>query len=62
MTIPDRSDTWTKSSYSTNTDNCVEVKTGHAVGVRDTKDRRGGQLAVNVGQWSAFLTAVKTEQ
>ena len=62
MTVPERAGPWKKSTYSGSTENCVEVKTGHAVGVRDTKDRNGGQLAVAAGQWSAFLTAVKTEQ
>ena len=62
MTIPDRSDAWTKSSYSTNTDNCVEVAIAGQVGVRDTKDRDGGQLAVTSTQWTAFTEAVKTER
>jgi hypothetical protein len=58
--VPDRSDTWSKSSYSANTDNCVEVKrsTG-TVGVRDTKDRASGrQLAVSAASWRGVLGAV----
>jgi hypothetical protein len=61
MTIADRSDTWSKSSYSTNTDNCVEVSHGAlpGVGVRDTKDRAGGHLAVPASSWAAFTLEVK---
>lgn len=62
MTIPDRASSWRKSSYSSNTDNCVEVAPGGVVGIRDTKDRAGGQLAVTGTQWAAFIAAVKTEQ
>ena len=50
---------WKKSSYSNGGGNCVEV--GHVpglVGVRDTKDREGGTLAVPNAAWSAFLTGV----
>jgi hypothetical protein len=54
---------WRKSTYSGDAQGeCVEVAVAEVVGVRDTKDRNGGQLAVNVGEWSAFLAAVKTEQ
>lgn len=57
--IPDRSGTWTKSSYSANTENCVEVKRdAGTVGVRDTKDRAGGELAVSAASWSGVLAAV----
>ena len=62
MTILDRATSWRKSSYSSQTDNCVEVGGGDVVGIRDTKDRDGGQLAVTGTQWAAFIAAVKTEQ
>ncbi|SDO96462.1 protein of unknown function [Actinopolyspora xinjiangensis] len=52
---------WRKSSRSGgNGGNCVEV--GYAsgiVGIRDTKDRRGGTLAVEYTTWTAFLRTVK---
>lgn len=53
---------WFKSTRSKETADCVEVKLADEVGIRDTKDRDGGQLAVTGTQWSAFLTAVTTEQ
>lgn len=55
MTVPDRN--WRKASCSTNTDNCVEVAldTGE-VGVRDTKDRAGGELAVESLAWRTFTS------
>jgi len=55
-----KSKTWRKSSYSGGGNNCVEVSTSpNAVGIRDTKDRKSGQLRVNASTWSAFLAAVK---
>ncbi|MDA3649842.1 DUF397 domain-containing protein [Saccharopolyspora indica] len=51
---------WRKSSRSASGGNCVEVGLGYdAVGVRDTKDRDGGYLAVAPAQWQAFLRTVK---
>ncbi|MEC3979429.1 DUF397 domain-containing protein [Amycolatopsis sp. H20-H5] len=52
---------WFKSSKSTETQDCVEVKLGAVVAVRDTKDRHSGVLAVDGCGWSAFLGAVKRE-
>ncbi|MEV8610126.1 DUF397 domain-containing protein [Amycolatopsis sp. NPDC051373] len=47
---------WRKSSYSGANNNCVEVAVGAAVvGVRDTKDRVSGHVAVGRDSWSAFL-------
>ncbi|QWF79196.1 DUF397 domain-containing protein [Amycolatopsis sp. CA-230715] len=53
---------WRKSSYSGtgggSTNDCVEVAIAmHEVGVRDTKDRVGGQLTVTASAWSAFVRA-----
>lgn len=53
MTIS--SDGWFKSARSKETADCVEVRLAAAVGVRDTKDRDGGQLALPASSWSAFL-------
>jgi hypothetical protein len=58
MTIPP--DTWFKSTRSKETADCVEVALGAKVGVRDTKDRNGGQLAVAASGWAAFITGLKT--
>ncbi|MEU0078511.1 DUF397 domain-containing protein [Micromonospora tulbaghiae] len=49
---------WFKSSKSgPNCDNCVEVRDGDTVGVRDTKDRGGPALTFAPGAWQAFATA-----
>jgi hypothetical protein len=61
MRIPVGPGNWRKSSRSQNTDNCVEVAVGETVGIRDTKDRRGGQLAVPASGWAAFITGLKTD-
>jgi hypothetical protein len=48
---------WRTSSYSSsNGGNCVEVAlAAPAVGIRDTKDRAGGHLAVSHHAWLALL-------
>lgn len=50
---------WRRSSYSDGEDtkegNCVEVAFAGVVGVRDSKDPEGGQLAVPLTTWAAFL-------
>ncbi|PRW64650.1 DUF397 domain-containing protein [Actinopolyspora mortivallis] len=51
---------WFKSTRSTQNAACVEA--AHVpgfTGVRDTKDRDGGTLAIPRNQWAAFLDAVK---
>jgi len=55
---------WRKSSYSNaGNNNCVEVgPADRVVGVRDTKDRARGALAVQPGAWSALIDGVKREQ
>lgn len=55
---------WRKSSYSQpNGSNCVEVgPAATIVGVRDTKARERGALAVQTATFSALITAVKRDQ
>lgn len=52
--------TWRKSSRSSGGEsNCVEVAVlPHIVGIRDTKDRDGGYLAVDADAWTALTTAI----
>ncbi|MEV6879718.1 DUF397 domain-containing protein [Amycolatopsis sp. NPDC051128] len=60
MIIPGGSETWRISSYSQEGNNCVEVALGeHEVGVRDTKDRRGGQLEVAPTAWRAAIARLR---
>lgn len=58
MSIARSPDDWRTSSYSENGGNCVEVAVGSTVGVRDTKDRDGGQLSVPSVAWRALITSV----
>ncbi|GAA4665356.1 DUF397 domain-containing protein [Streptomyces youssoufiensis] len=54
---------WTKSSYSDNGGECVEVATNLAahgnVPVRDSKNPGGPTLTFDPTAWSAFVTGVK---
>ncbi|MGW5360636.1 DUF397 domain-containing protein [Actinopolymorpha pittospori] len=51
---------WRKASSSGSGGNCVEVGSSAThVGVRDTKDREAGHIAVPFARWSAFLAGVK---
>lgn len=52
---------WRKASYSgSQGGNCVEVgPAGPVVGVRDTKAREVGTLAVSAATWAAFIGSVK---
>ncbi len=47
---------WRTSSRSAPSGNCVEVAvTSTAVGIRDSKNRAGGQHAVSRAQWDVFV-------
>ncbi|GAB3460622.1 hypothetical protein GCM10027570_45790 [Streptomonospora sediminis] len=54
---------WGKSSYSSGSGNCVEVR-DHANGadVRDTQNREAGHLELSSDAWAAFLVAVKSAE
>lgn len=53
MTVRGR---WRKSSYSDSQQECVEVAlSSAAIGVRDTKNRQGGELALHPAAWHAFV-------
>lgn len=45
---------WRKSSRSMANGNCVEVRAGKRVHVRDTADRDGTVLTVSAKAWAAF--------
>lgn len=50
---------WRKSSRSTAESNCVEVAvTSEVVGMRDTKHRESGSLAVTPHAWTRFVTTL----
>ncbi|WP_433460680.1 DUF397 domain-containing protein [Micromonospora sp. CA-248212] len=50
---------WFKSSKSgPNCDNCVEVRDGQVVDVRDTKDRQGPMLTFSPASFAVFAEAV----
>jgi hypothetical protein len=52
--------TWRKSSYSGgNGGNCVEVRSGPAVMVRDTQNRAGAMLAFSLDAWRRFAATIK---
>jgi len=53
---------WRKSSYSANEGTCVEVAVAQVVGVRDSKDRTGGQLRVSARAWSAVLIRLRADR
>lgn len=59
MTVRHEPGVWFKSSWSPDKSECVEVKFGERVGVRDSKDEAGGDLIVDRCSWSALITVVK---
>ncbi|WP_216214346.1 DUF397 domain-containing protein [Amycolatopsis aidingensis] len=61
MTSPQVPRIWRKSSRSANTNSCVEVSVGSAVGVRDTKDRSAGALHLPLAGWRAFTDTIRRE-
>lgn len=62
MTIPREPGVWFKSSRSPDKADCVEVRLGSEVGVRDTKDRSGGHLTLSGSAWIALLANIKEQQ
>ncbi|WP_327137607.1 DUF397 domain-containing protein [Streptomyces sp. NBC_01340] len=59
-----RATNWTRSSFSSGGDNCVEVAfgAGETVGVRDSKVVPGPHLAIAGEAFAAFLNGVKDGQ
>jgi len=55
-----RTDIWFTSSRSADNQQCVEVRFGGVVGVRDSKDRGGPALGVDRNAWRAFVEGVKS--
>jgi hypothetical protein len=55
--------TFTKSSYSGQENDCVEVActTGGGRAVRDSKNPSGPALVFPIGTWSAFVETLKSE-
>ncbi|MGW5715140.1 DUF397 domain-containing protein [Amycolatopsis sp. NPDC003865] len=51
---------WFKSSWSSETQDCVEVRLGDEVGVRDSKAPSDGQLSVGQAAWVALLASLAT--
>lgn len=54
---------WQKASYSGGGNDCVEARLAGTrvtafAEVRDTKDRKGGSIAVAAPAWKAFLAQV----
>jgi hypothetical protein len=52
---------WRKSSYSSQSGNCVEAATNPTgmVAVRDSKNPDGPKLLVSTAEWRAFLEDLK---
>ncbi|MET9781874.1 DUF397 domain-containing protein [Nocardiopsis alba] len=62
--------TWHKSSYSNGSGNgngngnggqCVEVSEGRTTNVRDTRNRSLSELSMPASEWSALLSALRTD-
>ncbi|MDA2813536.1 DUF397 domain-containing protein [Nocardiopsis sp. RSe5-2] len=52
----DRAD-WHKSSHSAGAENCVEVRRGVVVAMRDTQHQGLGHLEFPRGEWEAFVAS-----
>jgi hypothetical protein len=52
---------WQKSSYSSQSGNCVEVASNlpGLVAVRDSKEPDGAQLVVSIEAWQLFMRKVR---
>ncbi|MEV2276837.1 DUF397 domain-containing protein [Nocardiopsis sp. NPDC049922] len=51
---------WHKSTYSGARSECVEVREGERVLVRDTRHRELGHLGFGPREWTALLNSVRT--
>ncbi|MEV4626692.1 DUF397 domain-containing protein [Micromonospora sp. NPDC049523] len=52
---------WRKSSRSGSNGQCVEaMDQGHAVAVRDSKDKSGPTLSLSPAGWQVFVDGVKS--
>jgi hypothetical protein len=49
---------WKKSSYSGNSELCLETRRDDAIRVRDSKSPDHGHLTYAPGSWAAFIRAV----
>ncbi len=54
---------WRKSSYSSQSGNCVEIATNMPgmVAVRDSKNRQGPILVIGHEDWQAITRQIKSE-
>jgi hypothetical protein len=55
-------DQWFKSSYSTQTGDCIEVAflPSDTIGVRDSTNPSGPALSFTTSEWDAFTTAIRS--
>ena len=60
MTVPETEDGWFKSSFSANTDNCVEFRRVEGgVEVRNSKRPNDAIIRYTDSEWRAFVAGVK---
>lgn len=55
---------WTKSSRSSSTGSCVEVRRteGDNIQVRDSKNPEGPMLTFGTAEWKAFINGTKDNE
>lgn len=54
---------WSKSSHSANSSDCVEARVrGSLVQVRDSKDRNGPVLTFSDVEWRHFIDGIKNDR